>query len=368
MDEIRPLTSMRGFAALAVVMQHFSATAQTLTPNWIPSLVPHGYMAVDFFFILSGYIMCLTYLSAFEAGGMRAYPGFLLKRVARIVPLNVFVLLVLMALGIISRAVLSLNVFFNDSSIAFDLPANLLMLQGLGIGRNLNGPSWSISTEFAAYFLFPVFIFLVFHRMHLVKALPLLIALAVMIAMRVGQPRFGLLADGPGDQVKLCFAEFVLGMGSYIWYEYRRVRRVRRGRAGDVEVGFYFAAIASGLITGIDLAVALLCPFVVVAMALNRGVFARLLSGGVPYFLGVVSYSIYLIHDPCRLIAARVFTAIHPAPVGPFGALLFAFVASLAIVPLAWFTFIAVERPGRRVIRRWAESAVRRYAMARTVG
>src|SRR6266700_5748897 len=123
MDEIRPLTSMRGFAALAVVMQHFSAAAQSLTPNWIPSLVPHGYMAVDFFFILSGYIMCLTYLPAFEANGVKEFPGFLLKRVARIVPLNVFVLLLLMVLGFTSRFATGSNIFFNDASIAFDLPA-----------------------------------------------------------------------------------------------------------------------------------------------------------------------------------------------------------------------------------------------------
>src|ERR1019366_8292811 len=142
MHEIKPLTSLRGFAALAVVMQHFSAAAQSLTPNRIPSLVPHGYMAVDFFFVLSGFIMCLTYLSAFQAERIKAFPGFLLKRVARIVPLNVFVLLVLMVLGLISRVTIGSNMFFNDASLAFDLPANVLMLQGLGIGTNLNGPSW----------------------------------------------------------------------------------------------------------------------------------------------------------------------------------------------------------------------------------
>ena len=102
MNEIKPLTSLRGIAALAVVLQHFSATAQPLTPHWIPSLVPHGYMAVHFFFYLSGFIMCLTYLGAFQAEGIRAFPSFLLKRVARIVPLNVFALTLLMLLGVAS--------------------------------------------------------------------------------------------------------------------------------------------------------------------------------------------------------------------------------------------------------------------------
>ena len=63
-----------------------------------------------------------------------------------------------MLLGLISRPRDRFEHVFQRESLAFDLPANLLMLQGLGIGTNLNGPSWSISTEFAAYFLFPLFI------------------------------------------------------------------------------------------------------------------------------------------------------------------------------------------------------------------
>ena len=89
MSEIKSLTSLRGIAAMAVVMQHFSATAQTHAAVTIPSLVPHGYMAVDLFFVLSGFIMTYTYGADFETHGMRAFAGFMGKRVARIVPLNI---------------------------------------------------------------------------------------------------------------------------------------------------------------------------------------------------------------------------------------------------------------------------------------
>jgi peptidoglycan/LPS O-acetylase OafA/YrhL len=335
MNEIKPLTALRGFAALAVVMQHFSAAAQPLTPRWIPSLVPHGYMAVDFFFVLSGFIMCLTYLPVFEREGMKAFPGFLLKRVARIVPLNVFVLLALMALGLISRVAGGTNVFFNDSSLAFDLPANILMLQGLGIGTNLNGPSWSISTEFAAYFLFPLFIALVFNRNRFVSAATLALAFALLCAAAFRSPGLRLQNETIGDQVLYCFTEFVLGMGAYILF---RARHAAGRNASDREVGLLFAAAAVGLVTGLDLIVALLCPFIVVSTALNRGLFARALSGGVPYFLGLVSFSIYLIHEPVRRLAVLLFVAMHPGPSGPVTALAFALVGSLAVIPLAWLT------------------------------
>ncbi len=365
MDEIRPLTSLRGFAALAVVMQHFSATAQTLTPHRIPSLVPHGYMAVDFFFVLSGFIMCLTYLPAFEAEGMKAFPGFLLKRVARIVPLNVFVLMALVVLGVVSQAIVGSNMFFNDNSLAFDLPANILMLQGLGIGRNLNGPSWSISTEFAAYFLFPLFILFVFNRRRIVTAATLLVAVAVLSADAFRAPGLHLETNTISDQVVYCFTEFVLGMGSYILY---RSRRASGRGATDLEVGMIYAAAAVFLVTGTDLIVALLCPFIVVSTALNTGFIARALSRGIPYFLGLVSFSIYLIHEPCRRLAVPIFASFHPGPAGAFTALTFALIGSLSVIPLAWLTYIGVERPGRHVIRRWAEMVTRRNAMARTPG
>ena len=354
MQEIRPLTALRGFAAIAVVTQHFSAEAQTLTPAWIPSLVPHGYMAVHFFFVLSGFIMSLTYLPAFEAAGRLAFPGFLLKRVARIVPLNLFTLAMLMVLGLLSHAVLGSNIFFNDSSLAFDLPANILMLQGIGIGTNLNGPSWSISTEFAAYFLFPVFIAFVFSRHRIVSIATLMLAAGFLIRAAILLPRLGLWSAAIGDQVLYCFTEFVLGMGAFILYRFR----LGGGRpASDQDTWALLAAAAIGLVVGIDLIVALLCPFIVVAAALNRGAIARLLSSRVPYFLGEVSFSIYLIHDPILHLVSPLFTHVHPEPLSAAGALLFAAAGTCAVIPFAWLTFAWVERPGRRIVRRLAEPA-----------
>lgn len=352
MPEIKPLTSLRGFAAIAVVTQHFSNLAQTLTPAWLPSLVPHGYMAVHFFFVLSGFIMSLTYLSAFEADGARAFPGFMLKRVARIVPLNLFTLAVLMVLGLLSRGLLGSNIFFDDSSLAFDLPANILMLQGLGIGTNLNGPSWSISTEFAAYFLFPVLIALVFHRRRAVSFATLLVAAGLLIRAALHLPRLGLWSVEIADQVLYCFTEFVLGMGAYILYRHR----LRGGRpASDLETGLWLAGAMASLVAGIDLLVAALCPFIVVAAALNRGAVARVLSSKIPYFLGLVSYSIYLIHDPLRHLFLLLFVSVFPAPMGPIPALLFAVIGSCAVIPFAWMTYTWVERPGREMVRRWAD-------------
>ena len=353
MDEIKPLTSLRGIAAFAVVLQHFSTTAQKLTSTTIPSLAPHGYMAVDFFFVLSGFIMCLTYLPAFQANGLKAFPAFLVKRVARIVPLNVFALVALAIFGAISHWMLKENIFFDDTNIAFDFIANLLMLQGLGIGRNLNAPSWSISTEFAAYLLFPLLIWLMFGGRRWVAITATAVSAATLTGLAMQFPRLGLAADGTGGQLIRCFTEFVMGMGAYILYE---SRKKGGGAAGDLEGGLLLTAAVAGLLAGVDLFVALLFPFVVTAMALNRTKIASLLSGSIPYLLGVVSFSIYLVHDPFRKAMGYAVRSMYPGGVGPVTALALAFAGSLLIVPVAWLTYICVERPGRTAIRNWAES------------
>ena len=71
------------------------------------------------------------------------------------------------------------------------------------------------------------------------------------------------------------------------------------------------------LVTGTDLIVALLCPFIVVSTALNRGLLRRACCREAsPIFSASMSFSIYLIHEPCRRLAALFFTSLHPRSVG----------------------------------------------------
>jgi len=134
-NELKSLTSLRGLAAMAVVLQHFSTTAQEYCSVAIPSLAPHGYVAVDFFFVLSGFIMTYVYQDSFQKRGFHAYYPFLVKRVARIVPLNVAVLAIIAIAGEICNLTLGYNIFFESHAYIYDFVANLLMLQGVGIGQ-----------------------------------------------------------------------------------------------------------------------------------------------------------------------------------------------------------------------------------------
>jgi peptidoglycan/LPS O-acetylase OafA/YrhL len=101
----------------------------------------------------------------------------------------------------------------------------------------------------------------------------------------------------------------------------------------------------------VDLPAALLFPFLVVSFATNRGHAARILETRLPYFLGVVSYSIYLIHNPLRPIDRMVAQALLGPVVPRWEAIAFALVGTIGVVPIAWLAYVGVERPGRSFVR-----------------
>ena len=347
--EIKSLTSLRGIAAMAVVIEHFSATAEQHAAVSVPSLVAHGYLAVDLFFVLSGFIMAYTYLGTFEAHGIRAFPNFLGKRVARIVPLNTVVLLCLVAAGGVSSAVLDRNILYVSPYLPFDLPANLFMLQGLGIGTNLNAPSWTISTEFAAYMIFPLLVWLMFHRRVAVSIVTGLLALIGLCGIASMQPKLGLDTGTIWQGVGRCITEFILGLGIYAIF---RQRRAIPWLGSDGVVLAAVLTTGAFLLLRIDLFSVLPFPLLILSLACNDGRASRWLSSSVPYFLGVISYSIYLIHSPFRPVELELVRWLHPAPLSLAMALAFALVGSVSIVPFAWLAYRHVERPGRSLVRR----------------
>ena len=347
--ELRSLTALRGVAALAVVAQHFSATAQGLTRTTIPSLVPHGYMAVDFFFVLSGFIMCYTYADAFLARRPRAYRDFLGRRVARVIPLHVCVILLILLAGALSQAIAGIDIFLPPALTPSDVAAHLTLLSGLGLGAAINGPSWSISTELVAYLLFPVLMLGVFHRRAPIAAVSAAAACGVVVALAAQLPRFGLAYDAPPGSVLRCVSEFTLGMCAYRTYQHPPLRAFLAGNLATTALAL---ASVAALLLRIDLLAALLFPPLVVAFAANTGTPARWMGSRVPYFLGVVSYSIYLIHNPLRAVVLLAAQTLLPSDAGPVVALLVAAVGTVAVIPFAWVAYRWIEVPGRDLVRR----------------
>jgi len=361
-QEIVPLTSLRGIAAMAVVAMHFSATMQENTTRSFPSLAPHAELAVDVFFVLSGFIMAYTYLPSFVAGqGSGPYWRFLVKRAARILPLNVAVSVFLVLTALLSSFVFGLNPFphVKLDSWAADLVTNALMLPGVGIGTSINWPAWSISVEFAAYLLFPIFLACIFGRSRAVFAISCLAALALLIGICLTNAQ--LSPDGlhnqpwpsPWRDLARCCSEFVLGLAVYRVYQSRRFCRFFEAD--------WMALIVSGAIVGLiltrkpDLFVLPFLPLLVLSLSLNNGWVARLMATRFLHFLGLISFSLYLVHDNFRSLAVYLIRHVHPAPLSPALGMLLAACCTLLMIFPAWFSYVWVEKPGRKLIRSVAD-------------
>jgi peptidoglycan/LPS O-acetylase OafA/YrhL len=352
--EILPLTSLRGIAAIAVIAMHFSATMQQIAARDFPSLAPHGSLAVDVFFVLSGFIMGYTYLASFRTQNTwTAYRKFLGKRAARILPLNAAVTIAITVIALFSLWLTGVNLVptVRPDQVPLDVLANLLLLPGIGIGHSLNWPAWSISVEFAAYFAFPLFLFCVFHRNRFVFAATCAAAVAGLYGS-VG-PDLGIIGlhnhPWPWHDLLRCASEFVLGLA--VFRVYASGRATALFARDDVALAVSAAIVAIVLLSLPELFAMLLFPALILSLALNKGWVAWLMSLRFPYFLGQISFSLYLVTDPFRWPLQQLIHALHPAPLPPLMAMACAAGSAFLMILPAWISYTLVERPGRSALR-----------------
>ncbi len=221
--DLRALTTLRFLAAAWVVL--FTAWPH-LDVSFIPTAVTRGYLGVEVFFVLSGFILSHVYLEA--AGEKRfSYGGFLWARIARVYPLHLLTLAGMAALGIAATVVgLSVDASLTDWR---SLPAHLTMTHAWGLASSaaFNHPSWSISAEWFAYLTFPAFAFVAW-RLRERPGTAVLLATASALLLYAGFQavagfslteatfRWGALRIVP------CFA---LGCALYLVHRKRPVRR-----------------------------------------------------------------------------------------------------------------------------------------------
>jgi len=150
---LKPLTAFRFLAAFWVVFYHYWPN---LAAGPAPGVVAKGYLGVEAFFTLSGFILCHVYLQGFGQGRFR-YGDFLWNRLARVYPLH---LATLIGVGLMAVAAGAAGVAVDRNMLAWEaLPANLLMVHAVGLApvSGWNPPSGSFSADWFAYLSFPAF-------------------------------------------------------------------------------------------------------------------------------------------------------------------------------------------------------------------
>ena len=357
-SELRSLTGARGIAAWLVVLFHIRIAAGSQLPDWLHPVLAKGYLAVDFFFVLSGFVLWLNYQQKFRDGGLAAAPRFICRRLARIWPLHA----VMLAGAMLFALALTLGGNPDDAQFPWlELPLHLLLVQNWGFTDSLtwNDPAWSISCELGAYLLFPLLVLAVDWRRFPPAAL-LLILIASGAALSLALQALGGLTmntDIPRLGLLRAVGEFAMGtMVAAIWCEWRQ--RSLRSLAPAIAVLLALSAATLALAREIT-SVAILWPPALLALALLDGSRFNPLRWAPVHYLGRISYSTYLVHYLLFIAFKLLLHAAVDIPLVTLGGfLLLTFAAS--VVLHHW-----VEFPGQRLLNRFFDHWLERAASAR---
>lgn len=342
------LDSLRGLAALSVAAFHFQGTG----PLFSNDFVLGAGLAVDFFFVLSGFVIAASYGGRLADG----FPirRFALLRIGRLYPLHLAMLLafllsefLLVASGLPTGTA---REPFTGGHSPGNLATAIALLNGLQvpIGNDWNGPSWSISVEIWLY---------------------LAIALVWRAFGRRGWIVAGIAAAAAGTALTLGLADHVapfssralrgvlgFGLGVCVWEMWRHGIRLcaGRGMATLIEIGLLAAAIiifaTKDSFPGHNVLADLAFALTVLVFAGELGLVSRLLAFRPFVWLGILSYSIYMVHG---LVGGRVKDMARVAGMDTGSDLLglFHFFVVIAAAYIAWRL---IEEPCRLWSRRRA--------------
>lgn len=283
------LDSWRGVCALLVALYHLRIEAFVATNE----LVRGSYLFVDFFFVLSGFIISSVYRD--RVATRSGVVEFLLKRVGRLWPVHLVTLAAMLSLML----AMSLARHWR-SSAPFEAPAsverliaNLLLMNGWGIPgfTSINFPSWTISCELLVYALFALITF----RWGRSSAAWLTMAAASAAILFFWSPRFMDVTDVLG--VARCAYGFGLGVVANAVFRFWNRKGLRWA------TGFEWLALA-GTFAFVTLAhdsgASLLAPavffVVVLVFAFEAGAVSALARSPVLKSLGTLSFTIYMCH------------------------------------------------------------------------
>lgn len=337
---LRQLTSLRFFAAAWVVAYHYWPQ---LTGGR-PLFVEKGYLGVELFFVLSGFILSHVYLD--QAGeGRLNYREFLWARLARIYPVH---LVTLLGIGLMGAAALVLGVKTEHPVMVWSaLPQNLALIHAWGTVdvAAWNHPSWSISAEWFAYVCFPLFAFAAWKLRHR----PYFAVAGALAFIAAVYPLFERLAGFTLTEATIAWGAlrivpcFTLGCAVNLLWMAKPLSLMPALAA----TAFCFANVVAAAFLGLpDQLYVAVFGGLIYSLASLASAGSKLLTSSAFVYLGEVSFSVYMVCIPWQLAfgkaAQRVFGVandLFPLPLW--------LIEVAGVVAAAMLVHHIIERPAR---------------------
>ncbi len=365
------LTGLRAIAALWVLVLHFGEAASASWPSAVRSVLSTGFVGVDLFFVLSGFILAWNYLRD-DGTLLVSKSEFWRARAARILPVYYVSLAISLPMFLLMQ-------FHDGATPAAIRSAIVTALTSLTLTQSWvspfsylwNNPGWSLSVELFFYLAFP-WVAGWIARWPLARLVRWVGGLYVVtiaaaylfVALHSHPPTwkwepaidYCIWISWLGCNPLVHAHEFLMGIAACLW-----LREEQRGRrpelmSGPAAAGVAIVALAvlaafRGPIPFMPALVGIYSPLfalLIYGLAKQRGTLARILSTPSFVFLGEISYSLYLIHVTVWL-NMEGFNREHSF-LRQGSMLNFLFCLALSLGLAAAF-YKGIEEPYRRVIR-----------------
>lgn len=350
-SNVPALTGVRGFAALWVVLMHYTWVAGHAEQNLFDKVTFYGFAGVIVFLVLSGFVMAHVYPVFRERVVVPQFADYFYKRIVRIYPLHlatIIAFLIIVRMGYPMAGP-------NDNN--YTLALNLFLVHAWGFVNEFswNAVSWTISVEMFAYIWFP---FVVYGLYRLPKIASAVTIVAAVIFLR-DLPYVGLL-----NTLGVDTSGMVLGYGNYLFqFTFVFISGVALYRLVQDSLKWPVWLCDALMLSGIAvLGYACTVPFqpwlmmcgsllLIGGLLRDRGLGRLLFGNRVSVFLGDISYSLYLTHFMLNAVLPQHFVGL---------TLVQKLAAALIVATISYYV---IERPSRDFLRKlW--KAPRKVAIA----
>lgn len=361
------LDGLRGLAALYVVFSHlWELQGNDLPEIWLTAtkVFRYGLFSVAIFIVLSGYCLMLPVVrnqSGHLSGSLR---DFFQRRARRILPTYFAALLISIMIGVIISFLFNQHLFpwdeklfghFTRTFSLTDLLTHLLLIHNLTPGKEIfqiNGPMWSVATEWQIYFIFPFILLPIWRRSNFIVTTIVAFGLGLIPhylfnnAIELAHPWFiGLFALGMGAaEIGFSARQSLVylrkktpwGILSLIFFGLALFTEWQTLRL-PMWVNESFAGFASACLL-------IYCTNCITAINKpKRPLVLRIFESPFAVFIGSFSYSLYLVHV---VIMTPFNQYLRSLPISTTQGSIILYLISLpACLLFAYFFYLVCERP-----------------------
>ncbi len=376
--EIRALSGARALPPLILVLFHYCEAHGYRGAKWFDLPVGKGYLWVEFFFMLSGFVLTYVYGARWrEMWRWRTWLRFQATRLARLYPLHLTMLFVILFMVVTLRAIAAhygyVSIYdekWHPINTWSSFVANLFLVQAWNVFPYLswNGASWFVSVEFLLCLLFPIY--LIVASRGLVSAIFLVLAGAAGLTALALTSKHGLdLTFHNG--IFRGMAAFAIGIGMAVGHN-KVTSRHGAPLSSHIHSLAQLAALALLLYaiyeTGWahrpeDIYTVLAMAPLIFALSFDRGFLAAALKTRLPLKLGEWSYAVYIGQTALLQLLRHAQLHLYPAPTAivlghtwaswePIWHWLEPALLVAAAILWGYVLFTLVEQPAASVLRR----------------